>query len=687
LNTASPGLGLTIVIPSFRSAHLAAVIEPLRALSAAEIIVVDSSPEAPVLPEGCRLIHSAERRSAARARNIGARAAGGAFILFVDSDVVLRPEAIEQVKWFLAAPQGDLHCGIYDTAHAGDSFASRLQNHILAYRLFHRWQGRPPVGSSSHFLVRRAAFERIGGFNEAIASYEDIEFIVRAVKTGHTLTTSDRFVGIHLKQFDLMSLLRDYGRKTYQAYEIRQRYAGLFQGCDANLGLAMMGSWLAAGLLLPLLLVVSLAFPAALVAAAICVLSPMAVWRPVLAAEPLGFRLRALACWPLIGATVFGAAGLAALHWRAGQMARLLTGWWDYARILVRVLLRTGRPIQLIQYVTARCNLRCEHCFYKESLEAPNPGELPAAVLESVMKDTGPVLWFSLAGGEPFLRKDLVELMLAVQRHNRPKVFSFPTNGWYTERTFEMVLHYLQRAPGGNLMLFFSLDGPQEVHDAIRGPNSYAHVRETMDRLRPLQSLFPQLHLNVVTTVQPGNMAHFPGFIDQVAAEFRPNAISINLFRHHSLEHPPLPPGLIDAYSAAVDAYRGLLARGGLAHYSFTGGRILRLKEILQKELIERVARGNEFVTPCTAGTLSYVVMEDARLRPCEILSDSLGKVDQRPLAELIATPEAGELRRWIRDTKCRCTYECAMSSNVLFSWPMTWRLIGAYIRDLAGIR
>ena len=88
-------------------------------------------------------------------------------------------------------------------------------------------------------------------------------------------------------------------------------------------------------------------------------------------------------------------------------------------------------PVQIVHYVTARCNLRCEHCFYKETLDAPNPGEMSLETLEKTMSEIGPVLWYSLAGGEPFLRNDLTDIIGLVQKRCRPKVFSFPTNGWF----------------------------------------------------------------------------------------------------------------------------------------------------------------------------------------------------------------------------------------------------------------
>ena len=145
---------------------------------------------------------------------------------------------------------------------------------------------------------------------------------------------------------------------------------------------------------------------------------------------------------------------------------------------------------------------------------------------------------------------------------------------------------------------------------------------------------------------------------------------------------------MIDGYKAAVDAYSKHLRQGALRHYGFFGGRILLFKEILQKELIYRVAKFDEFVTPCTAGTLSYVIMEDGRLTPCEILPDTIGNVTS-PVSfrEMVASDKARKLRTWITESQCKCTYECAMSTNTLFSWPMSKRMIKSLAGDLVPSR
>ena len=104
---------------------------------------------------------------------------------------------------------------------------------------------------------------------------------------------------------------------------------------------------------------------------------------------------------------------------------------------LKRAIIKSKYPVQLIQYVTARCNLRCDHCFYKNTLDAKDPGEIEVDTLISRTENLAPFLWYSITGGEVFIRKDFEKLVLEIQNKLRPKFFSFPTNGWYTKKTFE----------------------------------------------------------------------------------------------------------------------------------------------------------------------------------------------------------------------------------------------------------
>ena len=59
--------------------------------------------------------------------------------------------------------------------------------------------------------------------------------------------------------------------------------------------------------------------------------------------------------------------------------------------------------------------------------------------------------------------------------------------------------------------------------------------------------------------------------------------------------------------------------------------------------------------------------------------------MDDRSFGDLVRSEDARRLRKWIRDTECRCTYECAMTTNALFSWPLAGRLYGEAARSLVN--
>ena len=684
----SNAASLSVVIPEYRGTHLASVIEAVRALAPIEIIVVDSSPGGPSFSaEDVTVVTSPRRLLAGEARNVGAQRARGDVLLFLDSDVILKNAGLEFVREFLAQPSG-IAWGIYDVERRDEGFLAFLKNHILLYRHLSD-TGGIGWGSSSHFLIEREVDLKIGGFNPDLKSYEDVEFFTRCGKLGHPVRMESRFEAEHLKRFSAVGFLVEHFDRACRAFLIRRRFPALFAGVSVRVRPAMALTWLASGAI-PVILAAGGVFLIppwlALTLAFICLISPVSLVPTVFARMSWADRLAAMGAWHLVGiGTVAGVASGVAL-WAATSVKLRLRILLDLTRALKRVLIRSaGLPVQIIHYVTARCNLRCEHCFYKETLDAPDPGEISLQRLEKTTKEIGPILWYSLGGGEPILRKDLVEVAEIIHNNCRPRVFSFPSNGWYVERTFDLMLRMLQKLPDQTIIIFISLDGPKDIHDKIRGDGSFDKARETMERLRPLQALYPNLYLNVVTTVMPTNAHVASAFIDQVVDDFRPNAISINLFRYHALEHPPVPDFVIDAYKSAVERYAECLNSGRLAHYNLFASRVLRAKEILQKELIYRVSKFDEFVTPCLGGTLSYVIMEDNRLKPCEILSDDLGKVGtdapQATFSGLVSSRQAKDLRGWIRKSECKCTYECAMSTNVLFSWPMTGRLV----KEVAG--
>ena len=87
-----------------------------------------------------------------------------------------------------------------------------------------------------------------------------------------------------------------------------------------------------------------------------------------------------------------------------------------------------ANPVWCAWQVTYRCNFRCGFCTYwKDPM-----GELPEQTVEQFVEGSGKLakmgsIFISLAGGEPLLRPDLVDIVRAVAKFHFPFV---TTNGW-----------------------------------------------------------------------------------------------------------------------------------------------------------------------------------------------------------------------------------------------------------------
>ena len=121
-----------------------------------------------------------------------------------------------------------------------------------------------------------------------------------------------------------------------------------------------------------------------------------------------------------------------------------------------------NKPI-VVWNMTNQCNLNCLHCYAKATKNASNDEfttEEAKALMDDVAKYNSPVFLFS--GGEPFMRRDLIELIEYANSINLRPVIS--TNG--TLITKEKAI---QAKKAGVKYIGVSLDGMAETNDKFRG--------------------------------------------------------------------------------------------------------------------------------------------------------------------------------------------------------------------------
>ena len=157
------------------------------------------------------------------------------------------------------------------------------------------------------------------------------------------------------------------------------------------------------------------------------------------------------------------------------------------------------------------CNLACGYCFYRERGLDPGPGmsdEVLEAFVRGMFRAHGgaPVVRFDWQGGEPtLLGVEFFERAVALQKRYRPPPVrvenAFQTNGVLIDEDWARLF-----AKYG-FLVGVSLDGPRELHDALRptrgGAPTFDRVVRAIELLRG-----HDVAVNVLTVVGRHNAGH-----------------------------------------------------------------------------------------------------------------------------------------------------------------------------------
>lgn len=181
-------IAVSAVIPAHNvEPYLAEAVESAlsQTFQCHEVIIVDDGStdgtiqEARAFGNKVKVIQT-QQGGAARARNLGVRAASGTHIAFLDADDVWAPRKIErQVELFVSNPELGLvttgDCVMGTQPHGASEKRKRLfeGGNVAARILLRSGLATPTV------MLPKAVFEAVGGFDESLALGEDDHLWIR----------------------------------------------------------------------------------------------------------------------------------------------------------------------------------------------------------------------------------------------------------------------------------------------------------------------------------------------------------------------------------------------------------------------------------------------------------------------------------------------------------------------------
>ncbi len=326
-------------------------------------------------------------------------------------------------------------------------------------------------------------------------------------------------------------------------------------------------------------------------------------------------------------------------------------------------------------FVTSTCNSLCRTCFYWDELNQGH--DLTFDQLQRISQ-TAPAfhkLWIS--GGEPFLRKDLAEVIELFYVNNGMRHVNLPTNGLLPTKMEMVVSHLLERCPDLVIDLNFSLDGLANTHDAIRGvPNNFVKTLATIRLADQKWRHVRRVRRNVVSCVTTENYRELVDLGRQMMRETNPDGHYFEIIRGDPMD-PALkriPREDLSALHRQLMWFHEQYADKLFAHLSSAARAFARAYYLGNIKLHFDLHEQNHFTDkawpmPCTAGQTTFVIDHDGHFRSCELRS-KLGDLKDYDY-DLTAAMQSTAMKKEVADipgAKCWCTHSCFIHGSTKFS-------------------
>jgi MoaA/NifB/PqqE/SkfB family radical SAM enzyme len=142
---------------------------------------------------------------------------------------------------------------------------------------------------------------------------------------------------------------------------------------------------------------------------------------------------------------------------------------------------------------TIRCNLRCKMCYQGETRALRGDELSTGQILEIYGKLKGRISEIKLVGGEPMVRPDILEL-IAFWDQAGVRLILQSNCTMIGENNIEQLKKYSHLTD-----ILTSLDGPKDLHDAIRGvPGTFDKLQKAVNLIK---NKMPQVPITVFATL------------------------------------------------------------------------------------------------------------------------------------------------------------------------------------------
>ncbi len=305
--------------------------------------------------------------------------------------------------------------------------------------------------------------------------------------------------------------------------------------------------------------------------------------------------------------------------------------------------------------VTYRCNAKCYMCNTWQYPSKKNEEYGP----ELVDKLPTGLSFINITGGEPFLRKDIEEIVEKALTKTRRLVIS--SNGYFTDRVVKLFERF-----GNKVGIRISIEGLPAANDELRGiKNGFDHGLRTLTTLHGMGIKDIGFGMTV-SDRNADDMIELYRLADAMGMEFA-TATTHNSFYFHTRDNQYKDQEKVARTfeNIAVELLKTNKPKNWFRAYFNMG--------------LARKARGQKRALPCEVGTDMFFVDPFGNVMPCNGSDEPMimGNLHKQSFDEIWNSPDATKVREQVKNCPKQCWMigSAAPAMKKRISVPAKWVL------------